>query len=99
MDERIIKIKELIADEAFVKELLGKVTAEDAQACFAAKGVDFSIDEINALAEKLNSYMKDSGDALSEEELEAVSGGDAMDVVGEVLTTIDKITSWFPLIW
>lgn len=96
MNEKIEKIKELMADEAFVKELMSKASAEEAQACFAAKGVEFSLDEIKALAEKLNTLLKDGGDSLSEAELEAVAGGDAMDVVGTVLTAIDKVASWLP---
>ena len=87
MDNRIEKMKELMNDEAFVKEMLAKETPEDAQIFFEEHGVEFTLDEVRslyALLEKVangeisEETLKKAADGeLTEEELEAVAGGDA----------------------
>ena len=51
MDERIIKMKELMQDEAFVKELCAKANAEELRACFGEHGIEMSPEEINQIIE------------------------------------------------
>ena len=74
MDYREKKLRELMKDEAFVKELSAKIEAEDAQKYFAEHGVDFTMEEIKAIGSALNCSVKSNGE-LSEDDLEQVSGG------------------------
>ena len=74
MDEREEKLKELLKDEFFAKELSTKIEAEDAQKYFAEHGVDFTMDEMKAMGKALN-LAAEKGGELSEDELEQVSGG------------------------
>ena len=86
MDNRIEKIQELVKDEKFVKELVTKETAEDAQIFFEEHGVEMTLDEcsrIGQMMEKVRngeidkeSLMKTADGELSEEELENVAGGE-----------------------
>ena len=78
------KIKELFADEAFVKELLALDTAAEVQAALKEKGVEMTEEEIVAVHDLLAKV--ESGEVtkeqvedgeLPEELLELVSGGDA----------------------
>ena len=86
MDNRIEKIQELVKDEEFVKELVTKGTAEDAQIFFEEHGVEMTLDEVRSIGELLDKVakgeiseetLKKAADGeLTEEELEAVAGGD-----------------------
>lgn len=69
MDEQ--KIKEVFSDEAFVSSLLEMETVEDVQTAVAAKGIDLSAGDIEAL----RAQLANSGEELSEEDLENVAGG------------------------
>ena len=65
------KIKNVFADEEFVVSIMNMETAEEVQAALAEKEIEISVEEIEAIREKLIS--KDG--ELSEEDLEDVSGG------------------------
>ena len=94
MDERVSKLKELIANEDFAKELFGKQTAEEAQALLKDNGVEFTLDEVNQIGDGIRIIAKKQaeGGELSEADLESVSGGVDMsglaEDVGETLVFI-----------
>ena len=72
------KLMELLKDEAFAKELLNENNPEDVQAKLNAKGVDISLEEVNAIAaamEKAAQGGAAESDELSEDDLENVAGG------------------------
>ena len=69
------RIKEVFADEAFVKELLSKETPEEVQAMLEDKDIEVSIAEIVKLRELLEKKAEDPNAELSDEDLEDVSGG------------------------
>ncbi len=63
--------EDAFADKEFVAALAEITTAEEAQKAFAAKGLEFSIEEIEKLGEMINN----AGGELGEDELDSVSGG------------------------
>ena len=67
------KLEEAMRDEAFVAMLGEAVTPEEAQKLFASKGIEFSLEEVKAIAKSLQ--VKAENSELSEDDLEAVSGG------------------------
>ena len=73
------RIKEIFADEEFVKELFSKETPEEAQALLAEKGIDMSIDELvkikDLVVAKLQAAENGESDELTEEDLIDVAGG------------------------
>jgi len=66
------KIKELMSDREFVKRV-ASLSAEEAQKVFAENGVEISVDELNGAAKIINQKL--SGNELSADNLDAVSGG------------------------
>jgi len=73
------RIKEIFADEEFVKELFSKETPEEAQALLAEKDINLSVEEIVKLKDiitaKLQAAENSESAELTEEELEDVAGG------------------------
>jgi len=73
------RIKEVFADEEFIKELFSKETAEEAQALFEEKDIDISIEELvkikDIIIAKLQAAESGESAELTEEELEDVAGG------------------------
>ena len=69
------RIKEVFADEAFVKELLSKETPEEVQAMLEDKDIEVSVAEIIKLRELLEKKAENPDAELSEEDLEDVAGG------------------------
>lgn len=65
------QFKALLDDEVFVRKLAQLETNEEVQKAFAEKGVDFTMEEIDQIVEKL---YGDSAE-LDEDKLEDVSGG------------------------
>lgn len=70
-EEMKLRLEEALKEETFVKALAEAETPEDAQKIFAGKGIDISLEEINAIAKQ---FPNDNGE-LNENELETVSGG------------------------
>ena len=64
------RIKEVMSDEAFVKELSQLESVEEIQAVFKEKDLDFSIEELNKISEQFV-----SGKELSFDQLDEVAGG------------------------
>jgi len=73
------RIKEIFADEEFVKELFSKETPEEAQALLAEKEINMSIDELvkikDLVVAKLQAAENGEPAELTEEELADVAGG------------------------
>ncbi len=66
------RIKELFANEEFVKELMEKETPEEAQALFLKHDVDVPVAELKKAYQFL---LEHEGEELAEEDLENVAGG------------------------
>ena len=93
------KIKEVFSDEAFVKNLFELESAGEVQAALKEKGIEFSEEEIISIRdfllkveesditkEQLEKWTVQLEDGeLSEEELENVAGGIALETVGFVV--------------
>ena len=73
------RIKEIFADEEFVKELFSRETPEEAQALLAEKDIDVSIEELVKLKDiivaKLQAAENSESAELTEADLEDVAGG------------------------
>ena len=69
------RIKEVFADEAFVKELLSKETPEEVQAMLEDKDIEVSVAEIVKLREMIMKKAENPDAELSDEDLEDVAGG------------------------
>ncbi len=93
------KIKELFADEAFVKELFSKETPEEVQKIFAEHDVDVSVEELMKAREIILKKMEQGVEnlELTEEELEEVSGGCAgmiaFFIVGGLLMSVPVVNT------
>ncbi len=75
-DARVVKLAELLKNEDFVRGLAKQIQPEDAQAYFAAHGLDFTKDEILQMGRALNLKVRqERGEELTEDELAEVSGG------------------------
>jgi hypothetical protein len=72
MDE--IKIKAIFSDVEFVTSLLELETAEDVQKALATKGIELSLEELNALRNSVVKASENYGE-LNEADLEKVAGG------------------------
>lgn len=72
MANNIVLVKEVMADEEFVAKISAMEDPAEVQSAFAAKGINFTIEQINQIAELV---ANSQGDELSEDALEAVSGG------------------------
>ena len=67
------KIKEIFADETFVKNLMTLETAGDVQKALKAKGIEASIAEIEQLKKAV--AQAGSGEEMSLEEMDTAAGG------------------------
>jgi len=76
------RIKEIFADEEFVKELFSKETPEEAQAMLAEKEINMSIDELvkikDLVVAKLQAAENGESTEITEEDLADVAGGVAV---------------------
>ena len=86
------RIKEIFADEEFVKEFFSKETPEEAQAMLAEKDIDVSIEELiaikNIVDEKLKSVENGEDDEICDDDLENVAGGMLLTGTAFVLITV-----------
>ena len=73
------RIKEVFADEEFIKELFSKETPEEAKALFEEKDIDISIEELVKLKDiiiaKLQAVENGESAELTEADLENIAGG------------------------
>ena len=72
--ERVKKLEEILADQEFVKKLLGIETAEEVQQALKEKGVELSLEEINEIHRQIIQQLE-SGEELDKEQLKNVAGG------------------------
>ena len=82
----IVKVEELMKDKAFVEQLLTAETPEAAQALFAAQGVEFTMEEIAQIGAGLKTACSDG--ELDDTDLEAVSGGIALETIAAVVSIV-----------
>jgi ATP-dependent RNA circularization protein (DNA/RNA ligase family) len=68
------KLNELLQDESIVRELVAKENAEDVQKFLADKGVEVSIEDINAIRDGVLARVENN-DEMSDDQLEQVAGG------------------------
>lgn len=94
MEERLLKLEDLVKDEAKVVEIFGGA-AEDAYAKLQANGIDLTQEEFNSLMTLVKAGRE--GNDLSEEELAAVAGGcgGCYDFFNKVGKVIDKLLQTF----
>lgn len=95
------KINALMEDEGFVESILQLETAEEVQKAFADKGVDLTVQDIEAIKDAV--IAKTEGE-LSEDDLENVAGGADVGgiitvVVDGILKLGDKIHEWTRRRW
>lgn len=77
------KFEELIKDKDFSESIIKMETPEEVQKAFAEKGVEISKEEVQALGAIINKACEKKGAALSEEDLNEISGGSIGDVAKE----------------
>lgn len=68
-----MKLEELLADDAFMDDLVNSKTYEEAQEKLDEKDVDITVEELKNLYDL--AQKQENGEALSEEDLEKVEGG------------------------
>ena len=78
------RIKEVFADEEFVKELLSKEALEEVQALLAEKDIDVSVEDLvkikDLIVKKAQEAENGVSAELTEEDLADVAGGSAAAV-------------------
>jgi predicted ribosomally synthesized peptide with nif11-like leader len=73
------KIQEVFADKEFVEKLLAMDTPEEVQAAVKEKGLELTLEEIEATKKSIvNSLEKNDSDEVSDDQLEQVAGGFAI---------------------
>ena len=90
MKEGAKKLEDLFRDESFVTEMMKQNTPEEAQVFLAAHGVECTLEEVKAMgkAMKAAAQAKQTGEELSEDELEDVSGGSVLLIAGGIAAGI-----------
>ena len=101
MDEK--RIKEVFADEVFVKQLFSLETPEEAQTALKAKGIEMSREEVLKLRDALVAASQEAGAGggeLSTEQLDNVAGG-FLDTITSIIITIaiNDVKSFFSGRW
>ena len=78
------KLKEVLADEAYVKELAAMEKVEDVQTALEQKGVSLTKDELLRIRDAIVKAKENgvSADELSEDQLEGVAGGFELIICG-----------------
>ena len=83
--ENKTKFEELIKDKDFSESIIKMETPEEVQKAFAEKGVEISKEEVQALGAIINKVCEKKGAALSEEDLNEISGGSFAENLGRSL--------------
>ena len=71
--EELKKLEQVMKDDDFVEALTTKTSAEEVKDALAAKGINFTLEEVMKIKETLDNA--DETENLSEADLENVSGG------------------------
>ena len=72
--EKVEEFSKLMKDEAFAASVAELETVEAVKAAFAAKGAEFTDEEVEAFAKAINEALN-SEEELSETDLDDVAGG------------------------
>ena len=93
MNANIINlVEEAMKDQAFVHQLADAETVEAAQKVFATRGIEFTLDEVKAIASGLKA-TNESGE-LTDSDLENVAGGvGVLAAIASVVGIISGIVS------
>lgn len=76
MNVNKVALEAVLKEEGFVKHLLSLETPEEAQAAFAEKGIEFTIEEIKEIANAINNEVAAADEKeFTEDELDVVAGG------------------------
>ena len=70
------KVLEILKDQGFAKKILEMQKPEQVQTAFKEKGLDISIDEVEAIGSILNKMIEKKTTNLSEDDLKEIAGGD-----------------------
>ena len=96
------RIKEIFADEEFVKELFSKETPEEVQDLLAEKDIDLTVAEIVKLGEifakKLQQTENGEPAELTEEELADIAGGAVLWILMGVLIAATGVMMAIPYV-
>ena len=69
------KIREVMQNESFVKEISKMDKPEEVQAAFKNKGVDMSLDEVKTIGDMINVMATEKSTILLDEDLSRIAGG------------------------
>ena len=100
------KMKEVFADEAFVKGLFELESAAEVQAALKEKGIEMTEEEILGIREllvkvesgEISAEQLENGE-LSDELLEQVSGGSVLLAVGAVIAAATLVADIVIMRW
>ena len=96
------RIREIFADEEFVKEFWSKETPEEAQAFLAEKEIDVSVEELikirDIVEKKLQATANGEATELTEEELSDVAGGAVLWILMGVLIAATGVMMAIPYV-
>ena len=96
------RIKEVFADEAFVKEFWSKETPEEAQALLSEKNIEISVEELvkirNIVERKLQATENGEQTELTEEELADIAGGAVLWILMGVLIAATGVMMAIPYV-
>ena len=94
-------LQELLNDEAFEAEIRDVHTPEELQALFASKGLEMSLEEVEALCSQAAAAVGGAEGELDEQALENVAGGFFISgtafLAGSVMYAIAAIGSAYTL--
>ncbi len=84
------KIADALKDDDFINDILEMQTSEEVKEAFAEKGIDISISEVKTIGAIINEMVEKDTTDLSEEDLEAISGGFDQKNVSNVYDALEK---------
>ena len=76
------KIREVMQNESFVKEISKMDKPEEVQAAFKNKGVDMSLDEVQTIGNMINVMATEKSTILLDEDLSRIAGGEFTEPLG-----------------
>jgi len=95
LNEQTVKVlEEKVQDQSFIGKLLGLEDNAEVVGFLKSEGIELTIEEVDAIKNGIIKKMesKESGEELSDSDLEEVSGGCVMIVIG-IITGIIELAS------
>lgn len=80
--EKRNKFAKILEDKEFVESIFKMETPEEVQKAFADKGIEISKEEVQGLGTIINIMCEKKSEVISEEDLNAIAGGDLGDIAG-----------------